>query len=312
MQRTRFVCLPLLLAAFALTGNAGPLLYTFGGNFVSPPPATPGTPDSLNSMDAASASSVSTVQNEVGNGSTGFNGGLVAANNLLYGIGNDSNGVATLYSMDMSGANLTAVSSDFNTSGAATGVVFMNGLTAIGTTFYAIGTGATEDLYQIGANSATDIQTLNTLGGNYAGLAWDPTLSEFYAIIAGTTDGDYLVKFSLNGPVIPVANLTNLDGASVGTHMGGLADAGGGVLFDIYTNPLGTGELERIDLNSSPSVSPLYDTGIPLPQNAGIAIIPEPATPLEFGAGLVLLCCTFRRAGIGGRRPQTASVRCKR
>jgi len=286
------------------------LLHTFGGNFVDPN-VTPGTPDTLNNMTLTSSS---VTQQTLGDGNTGFNGGLVAANNLLYTIGNDSSNVATLYSMNFFGAGLSAVSTDFNTTGPAAGVVFMNGLTAVGNTFYAIGAGATEDLYQIGNNSATDIQTLNTYNGNFAGLAWDPGLSEFYAIIAnanlGDFVGDYLAKFSLGGKVILVAKLSS--GLYTNTHLGGLADAGGGILYDVYTNINdGTGELEQIDLNGVPSVTTLYDTGIPLAQNAGIAITPEPAPSIEIGAGIVLVCCIFRRAGIARRRSHAAAARCK-
>jgi hypothetical protein len=85
------------------------------------------------------------------------------------------------------------------------------------------------------------------------------------------------VRFAPGGSVSVVANLTQLDAAPTGTHLGGLADASSGILYDIYTNPATfTGELERIDVNGSASVSTLYDSQIPLAQNAGIAI------PLQF------------------------------
>lgn len=312
MDRTRLLCLPLVFAACAATGNAGVLLYTFGGNFVDQN-VTPGTPDTLNNMNP-SAGPAATVLTTVGDGSTAFNGGLVGVNNLLYAIGNQSlTNVATLYSMDNTGLNVTPVSTDFNTSGDGAGVVFMNGLAAIGNTFYAIGQGATtEDLYQIGAGSATDISTpdvnhTNALNGTYAGLAWDPGLNEFYAIIAnanfGDFKGDYLVKFTLGGSGSIVARLSN--GANTDTHLGGLLDYGGGILYDIYTNiNNGDGMLEEIDLNGTPSVTTLYDTGIPLAQNAGIAMVPEPASSFEIGAGMVLLGCLFRRRY---RRPAPSS-----
>jgi hypothetical protein len=158
MNFMRWLCLALLLEASSVAGRAGSVLYTFGGD-------ANGAPTSLNSMDPASAASVTAVQTPVGDGSTGFNGGLVAVNNLLYSIGNDSNGVATLYSLQISGPGLTPVSSGFNNTGDAAGVVFQNGLTAVGSTFYAIGAGASsEALYQIGAGSASQVQVLSTLG----------------------------------------------------------------------------------------------------------------------------------------------------
>lgn len=314
MKFTQWLCLALALIASSVAGKASILVYTFGGDFVSP--GSGGAPTSLNRMDPASAASVTPVQTPVGDGSTGFNGGLVAANNLLYGIGNDSNGVATLYSFQTSGLGLTAVSSGFNNSGDAAGVVFQNGLAAAGNTFYAIGAGpSSEALYQIGAGSATQISVLPTLGGTYAGLAWDAALGDFYAIIAGASsgdfNGDYLVQFAPGGSVSIVANLTQLDGAPTGTHLGGLADAGSGILYDIYTNPATfTGELEQIDVSGAPSVSTLYDSQIPLAQNAGIAIpndisissAPEPAASMEIGTGLVILGWTLRRAAMRGKR----------
>jgi hypothetical protein len=288
------------LAGGAANAGAGALLYTFGGDFVSP--GATGAPDSLNRFDPSSAASVTGVQTPVGNGSIGFNGGLVAAGSLLYAIGNDSNGSATLYSMDANGQNLTAVGSAFNNSGGAAGVVFQNGLAAIGNTFFGIGAGATEGLYQIGNGTATLIQTLNTFNGTYSGLAWDPALSDFYAIIANansaTCTGDCLVRFAIGGSASVIANLTNLDGVQIGAHLGGLADVGGGVLYDIYTDPnTFTGVLEQINVNGIPSAASLYDTQVPLAQNAGIAafVTPEPGSSVEVGAALMLLWGIVRR-----------------
>ena len=300
MNCTRLLLAAALMAGNAATAEAGTLLYTFGGDFVSL--NANGTPDSLNSMNPSSVASVTNVQTPVGDGSIGFTGGLVAVNYLLYGIGNDNNGAATLYSMKPNGQNLTAVSSSFNITGGAAGIGFINGLTAIGNTFYAIGSGpSTEGLYQISSGSATLVQTLNTFGGTYAGLAWDASLNDFYGLLANGTNpdfcvGDCLVRFPLSGPVSVVAHLTTLDGSTAGTHLGGLADLGGGILFDIYTNPnTFTGELEQINLNGSPSAVTLYDSGVPLAQNAGLAIItPEPATTAGIAAAL-LLCVILRR-----------------
>jgi hypothetical protein len=258
-------------------------------------------------MDPASAASVANVRTPVGNGNIGFNGGLVFALGQMYTIGNDSNGVATLYSFQTNGLGLAAVSSDFNTSGGAAGIVFQNGLAAIGNTFYAIGAGATgENLYQIGAGSATLVQGLPTLGGTYSGLAWDPAAGAFYGVIAGASgagfDGDLLVRFGLGGPVNVIANLSTLDGAPIGAHLGGLTDAGGGILFDIFTNPSTfTGALEQITLSGSNSASTLYDTQVPLAQNAGIAIAPavtptpEPVTGMGIGTGLIFLSWMLKR-----------------
>jgi len=295
MNPVRVLCLALALAGFTATSNAGMLIYTFGGDFISL--GGNGAPDSLNRMDPSSSASVTNVQTPVGGGNIGFTGGLVGVGTLLYGIGNDSNGVATLYSFQTSGQGLATVSSAFNNTGDGAGVGFQNGLAAIGNTFYAIGAGASnEALYQIGGGTATLIQVLDSMGGTYAGLAWDPGLNDFYAILANDPSGDLLVRFSLGGPVSVVANLTTLDGSQIGTHLGGLADFGGGILYDIYTNPdTSTGELEGINLNGGATASTLYDTGIPLAQNAGIAFTtPEPGTGIEIG-GLALLCWIVRR-----------------
>lgn len=289
--RTAFFSLT--FAAFANFASAGSLLYTFGDDFTSQ--IANGAPTSLNSMDPASAASVTNVQTPVGNGDTGFNGGLVGIGRLIYGVGNDSNNFATLYSFQTNGQGLTAISSDFNTAGDATGFIFQNGLGAIGNTFYAIGNNGTEEaLFQIGGGTATEVMVLNTFGGTYAGLAWDAGLSDFYAVIANATNsdhrGDLLVRFSIGGPVGVAANLTNLDHAVIGTHLDGLADAGGGTLYDIFIDPNTlTGQLEQITVNGGPaSTATLYDTQIPLAQNAGIALVsPEPGPITEVGAGLL-------------------------
>jgi len=301
MNFTRWVSLAMALGGIAGSGNAG-ALYTFGGDFVSA--GANGAPTSLNRMDPVSVASVTNVQAPVGDGNTGFNGGLVAVNGLLYGVGNDSSDFATLYSFQTDGLGLFSVSSNFNTTGGAAGFVFQNGLTAIGNTFYTIGADSSgEALFQIGAGTATPIQFLNTFTGTFAGLAWDAAQSQFYAIIAGAGsidfNGDFLVRFTLGGAVQIVANLTSLDGAPAGTHLGGLYDAGGGILYDIYTNPATfTGELEQINLNGPPSVTTLYDTQIPLAQNAGIAGIsptPEPAAMGAGGLAMLSLSLVLRR-----------------
>ena len=249
---------------FCGIANAGSLLYTFGADGL-------GAPTSLNRMDSASAASVTDVQTPVGDGNIGFNGGLVGVASLLYGIGNDSFGNATLYSFTDTGQGLTTVSSNFNVTGDAAGFGFLNGLAAHGGVFYAIGDGgASEDLFQIGNGTATDLGALNTYGGTYKGLAWDNTIGGFYAIIANASDidfhGDLLVRFSIGGSAAVAANLSALDHADFGTHLGGIADTQGGILYDIYTDPgTLTGRLEQLTVGSGPvSATALYDTNIPL------------------------------------------------
>lgn len=303
---SRHLCgwgLALLLSACSGIGNAGSLLYTFGPNA-----SNPFVPDSLSSLDPASLASVSNVQPQLGDGSTGFNGGIVAVGQLLYAIGNDNGLLATLYSFDTNGQNLNTISSQFNNTGDAANYTFMNGLAAIGNTFYAVGAGGGgEALFQIGNGTATLNRTLPTPAnsGTYAGIAWDPALNIFYGIVvnAGNVDNppaDYLVQFGLgpSGGFSVTANLTQLDGAEVNTHLDGVADAGGGVLYDIFTDPISqNGQLEQISV-SGPGTATLYDTGIPLAQNAGIAIVsgvPEPASAFMIGAGLILLGGIVRR-----------------
>lgn len=293
-------CLLALAAAFsgARCARAGALLYTIGADPL-------GAPTSLNSMNGSSSSSVTNVQTPLGDGSIGFNGGLVYSGGLIYGIGNDNNNDATLYSFDTSGQNLTVQSFQFNTTGAATGFVFENGLAAIGNTLYAIGADSNgEELFQIGNGSATLVRGLATLGGTYSGLVYDPSSGEFYALIdnaSGAYSGDYLVEFGLSGGTSLVASLTSLDHAAIGTHLDGLADAGGGVLYDIYMNPSTfTGQLEQITVGGSVTTNTLYDTQIPLAQDAGIALVseaPEPASCFLTGGALALAGLFLRRQG---------------
>ena len=285
-----------LMVGAVHVASAGSLLFTFGADGF-------GAPTGLNRMDPSSFSSVTNIVTPLGDGNTGYNGGIVSSGGLLYAVGNDSSGNASIYSLTTLGTSLTDVSSDFNTTGDAAGFIFQNGLAAIGATLYAVGDdGAGEDLFKIGSGSATLLSNLNTFGGTYAGLAYDLNSGMFYGLIANASSGDLLVQFGLSGSASVVANLTSLDGAEVGTHLGGLVDTGGGILYDIYTNVGdGNGELERINLTGSPSVSTLYDTNIPLAQNsgiAGIATVPEPSL-----AGAVLATCVLiiRKARAGTR-----------
>ena len=280
------------MLAGARIAAAGPILYTFGADGSS-------IPASLSSMDPTSPASVANLVASLGADNIGFNGGVVYTGGLLYAVGNDSGGNATIYSFNTLGQNLTATSSDFNTTGDASGYVFQNGLAAIGSSLYAIGAGPSdEDLFEIGNGSATLISALNTYNGTYAGLAYDQSTGEFYGVIAnaasGSNTGDLLVEFGLSGNVSVVANLTSLDGADPNTHLGGLADAGGGILYAIYTNTGdGNGELEQILLNGSPQTTALYDTNIPLAQNAGVAITPASTSSVPeptLGAAVLLAC----------------------
>lgn len=307
---SRSVCAlaaPILILS-ASAGHAGVLLYTIGADPL-------GAPTSLNSLDPTSPASVTNVQTPVGDGSIGFNGGLVAVGGLLYGIGSDNNGIATLYSFQTNGQGLTPVSPDFNTSGDAAGFTFQNGLGAIGNTFYAIGYDTNNDanfgeeaLFQIGNGVATQIVTLPTFGGTYAGMAYDPVLQKFYAVIAnGTGDyrGDDLVLFDLTGSAGLAAKLTPLDGAAVGSHLDGLADAGGGVLYNIFmSSETFTGQLEQITLGSGPPATTwLYDTGVPLAQNAGIALVatPEPQSTYQTVIAVVIAWLWLRGTRREGR-----------
>ncbi|HLH37766.1 MAG TPA: hypothetical protein VKX39_01350 [Bryobacteraceae bacterium] len=274
-----------VLASFPASATT---LYTFGADQF-------GAPTSLNQMDPSSASSVANVVTPLGDGNTGFNGGLVFDNGLLYAVGNDSSGNASIYSFTLGGGNLTTVSSDFNDTGGANGFGFYNGLAAIGGTLYAIGTdNSGEDLFQIGNGSATLVQSLATFGGTYAGLAYASDQGVFYGVIANSDVGDLLVRIPIAGSAVVAANLTTLDGAEANTHLGGLAYAGNGIFYDIYTNVNdGNGELEQLSLNGSPAATTLYDTGIPLAQNAGIAITPEPSS-----GGLALIGCGVMLCGL--------------
>lgn len=283
-SRLRFGA-PACAALLAFGGTAvASNLYTFGADGF-------GAPTSLNGMDPSSPASVTNIVTPLGDGNTGFNGGVVYLAGIFYAVGNDSSGDASIYSFNEYGQNLTLVSSDFNGAGAASGFGFYNGLAGIGSTLYAIGQGPTgEALFQIGNGTATEVRALTTLNGTYAGLAYDPSLGQFYGLIAnasGDFSGDYIVRFGLTGGTSIVAHLTTLDGAEAGTHLGGLADDGNGILYDIYTNINdGNGELEEVNVNGTPTATTLYDTGIPLAQNAGLAATPEPA----LGGAALMVC----------------------
>src|SRR5262249_14185488 len=102
----RFLVLAAALVAVRGAGAGTITLYTIGADSF-------GAPTGLNSMDPSSSSSVTNVQTPLGDGSIGFNGGLVYNNGLIYGIGNDNNGYASLFSFDVTGQNLANQSIDF-------------------------------------------------------------------------------------------------------------------------------------------------------------------------------------------------------
>jgi hypothetical protein len=72
-------------------------------------------------------------------------------------------------------------------------------------------------------------------------------------------------------------------------------------LYDIYINPSTfTGQLERITVGGSVTTNTLYDTQIPLAQDAGIALVsetPEPTTCFLTGGALALAGLFLRRRG---------------
>jgi hypothetical protein len=261
-------------------------LFTFNAD--TRPIVGTGAPTSLNSMDPSSAATVNNVQTPVGSGDIGFNGGLVGVGGLLYGIGNDNLGNASLFSMGLDGLNLLNVNSDFNVGGGADSVGFQNGLTAVGGVFYAIGVAGdgTESLFQLGTGGTTTaLRTLNTFGGTYAGLTYDPDTGLFMGIIVNATNsdfrGDLLVQFGAATGLAVRARLNALDGSTIGTHLGGLVYAGNNTVYDIFTDTTSfTGQLESLDVTGVVSASVLYDTGLPLVENHGIAIAntPEPGT----------------------------------
>jgi hypothetical protein len=282
-------------AALTRSASAGTSLFTFNAD--TRPVVGTGAPTSLNVMDPASAASVTNVQTPVGTGDTGFNGGLFGLNGLLYGIGNDSFGQATVYSMDVNGLNLLPVSTNFNVGGGADANVFQNGLTNIGSTFYAIGVAGdgTESLFQVGNGSAAALRTLNTFGGTYAGLTYDFDTGLFLGIIVNATNsdfhGDLLVQFGGASGLGVRARLNTLDGSTIATHLGGLVYAGNNTVYDIFTDTNSfTGQLEQLDVTGVVSASVLYDTGLPLAEDHGIALVnsPEPATGMLFS---VLVIC---------------------
>jgi hypothetical protein len=265
-----FTCRVLLLAVAAPHAWASTTFWSISGD-----PGNFFVPDQFSSINS-STSSVTNVAT-LGDGSLGFNGGLVIGpGGGLYGIANDSFGASSLYGIQSNGA--------FSLIGTAGGLGFgfLDGLAwdSGNSTFYA----GVEDslgntsLYSISTGAVATALGKN-LGTGYSGLAYDSFNGLFYGIGNDSSGFSTLYNFSLGGPVSSVGSL--------GFGFGALTyDAAANVFWAI--SPVNNAGSQLFQITPGGVASSAFMTlGDGFVELA--VATPEPASSAEVSAGLLAL-----------------------
>ncbi len=261
-----------LLALLPAAAAEGATLYAIGSD--------PNTfvPDQLTLADTG-AQSVTTVAT-LGDGSLGFNGGLVfGPGGLLYAIANDSSGANSLYQVQSNGALSLVGPAGGLGSGFLGGLAFdpLDGL------FYAAvnDSSGNSSLYSItGAGMPTALG--QTLGTGFSGIAFDSANGLFYGIGNDNTGLSTLYQFSTAGPVTPVSPL--------GFAFGGLTyDSAADSLWAI--SPVANSGAQLFQITSAGSLSaPLLTLGDGFFELAApTASAPEPGNTIAIAVGLLML-----------------------
>jgi hypothetical protein len=270
------------VALFAAGANASTVLFGIGAD-------NAGVPRAYYSISIAN--STAALITDLGDGSVGFNGGMVSrpSDGQFYVIGNDNAPAGTLSTLSAAGS--------LNTVGLVDGLPagFIGGL-ALDTDngfLYGIETdsGGNSTLIKISASSGQPTVPGNVLGTNYTGVAFDPNDHLFYAIATDSNGASTLYDFSLGGAPSQVG-LT-----------GGLGFGVGGLTFDPVSNLLYAvanqnnfgSELERIDLNGNASV--LF--GLPDGFTEVAAEIPEPSSAVLLLAGIAWIIVQHPKLRLG-------------
>lgn len=266
---------------FCNVATATTSFYTISGD-----PSNFYVPDQFSSVDL-NASSVTTVAT-LGDGSLGFNGGLVLGpGGSLYAIANDSTGAGSLYSIQPDGAATL-----IGTAGGL-GDGFFGGLAydSANALFYAavLDSLGNTSLYSITSGGVATALGQD-LGTGFSGLAYDSANGLFYGIGNDNTGFSTLYDFSLGGTVNTV---------------GGLGYGFGALTYDPLENvlwaidPVNNAGSQLFQITTAGTESSAYmtlgDGFVELAANT-----PEPSPALEIPAGLALAFWFLRR-----RRPQS-------
>lgn len=228
----------------------------------------------LYTIDATNAGAI-----EVGSfGVEGYMAGLAydADNDIMYGT---TTGTDKLYSIDYTTGSTTFIGD--------LGVTLMHGLAydnSTDTLFGVFGTIGGDGLYRIdvGTGNSTLIGNIGHLYGGphdtVCGLAVHPITNDLYGVIGGPTYGSALVRINKT-----TGSGTLLHEYSCILNMSGLAFLPDGIL---YATDNWSGYLYTLDILSGSS-QVIGDTG--LGNALGLTCVPEPATVLLLGLGILLI-----------------------
>jgi len=247
------------------TATASPVLFGIGAD-------NGGVPRAYYSISIAT--STAALITDLGNGSTGFNGGMVSrpSDGLFYVIGNDNVPAGTLSTLSPVGT--------LNTVGLTDGLPagFIGGLTLDTDNgfLYGIDTDSSgnSSLVKISASTGQATFPGNSLGTNFTGVAFDPNNHLFYAQV-GLIGG-------------------------LGFGVGGLTfDSVGNLLYAVGNQNNFGSQLDRIDLSGN--LTPLFS----LPDGfTEVAVFNAPPGVPEPSTGILLLsgigaAIALRTLGIG-------------
>src|SRR5260370_3240536 len=248
------------------TATASPVLFGIGAD-------NGGLPRAYYSISIAA--STAAVITDLGNGSTGFNGGMVSrpSDGLFYVIGNDNVPAGTLSTLSPVGT--------LNTVGLTDGLPagFIGGLTLDTDNgfLYGIDTDSSgnSSLVKISASTGQATFPGNSLGTNFTGVTFDPNNHLFYAIATDLSGASTLYDFSLGAAPSQVGRIGGL-----GFGVGGLTfDSAGNLLYAVGTQNNFGSQLDRIDLSGN--LTPLFSLPDGLTEAAVFNAppgVPEPPT----------------------------------
>lgn len=256
------------------TAVASPVLFGIGAD-------NGGVPRAYYSISIAT--STSSLITDLGNGSIGFNGGMVSrpSDGLFYVIGNDNVPAGTLSTLSPAGT--------LNTVGLADGLSagFVGGLTLDTDNGFLYGietdNNGNSSLIRISASSGQATIPGSSLGTNFTGVAFDPNNHLFYAIATDFSGASTLYDFSLGAAPSQVGLIGGL-----GLGVGGLTfDSAGNMLYAVGNQNNFGSRLDRIDLSGN--LTPLFS----LPDGfTEVAVfnaapgVPEPSTGMLLLSGI--------------------------